>query len=85
MQIRYETAVYTGAGWRPVTITARAEPITDRRCRVVEVIDVDGHGTAGFASRTGARRQQFSVGGVARREAGVIKLTARLEIVGGEK
>jgi hypothetical protein len=81
MLIKYTTSVYTPAGWRAETVTARAEKISDKRSRVVEVLDVGGNGADGWASRTGARRQQYSVGGVARREVGTVKLTGRVEVV----
>lgn len=81
MIIKYNTAVYTPAGWRAETVTARAEKLSDKRARVLEVLDVGGNGNTGWASRTGARRQQYSVGGVARREVGQIKLTGRVEVV----
>lgn len=73
MIITYNSSVFTPAGWRHETITARAEALSPKRARVVEVIDVGGNGAAGYASRTGAKRQQYSVTSVARREAGVIK------------
>lgn len=78
MIIRYYTSVLTSAGWRDEVITARAERITDKRCRVLEVLDVGGNGATGYASRTGAKRQTYFVGGVARREVGNVKITGAL-------
>jgi hypothetical protein len=85
MIIRYSAAVFTPAGWRPEVITARAEKISDKRCRVVEVLDVGDNGSAGYASRTGAKRQVYCVGGVARRQVGKVKLTGSLLATLGEE
>ena len=74
IEISYTTGVQTPAGWRSETVTARAEKISEKRARIVKVIDVGGHGTAGYASRTGASRQRYSVGWVATREQGKIKI-----------
>jgi hypothetical protein len=74
MLIKYTASVKTPAGWRSELITARAEPITDKRLRVVEVIDIGGNGASGYASRTGAKRQQYNVGYFARQQIGAVKL-----------
>ena len=78
MIIRYDTSVLTSAGWRNEVITARAESISGKRCKVVEVLDVGGNGAEGYASRTGAKRQTYSVYNVARREVGKVKITGSL-------
>ena len=74
MIIKYRTSVFTGAGWRDVVATAEAERTTPMRARVTRVLDIDGNGTSGVASRTGAKRQSYHVGSVAKRELGAIKL-----------
>ena len=81
MQIRYSTAVYTPAGWRSEVVTAQAEAISPKRLRVVAVMDIGGNGSTGYASRTGAKRQQYHVGGVAKREVGAVKLLGKVEVV----
>lgn len=81
MQIRYSTAVYTPAGWRSETVTAQAEAISPKRLRVVAVLDIGGNGSTGYASRTGAKRQQYSVGGIAKREVGAVKLLGKVGVV----
>lgn len=73
VEVVYETAVCTPAGWRSETVTALAEKISEKRVRITEVLDVGGNGDGGFASRTGANRQRYSVTGVAGREAGKVK------------
>ena len=78
MIIKYETAVFTPAGWRSETVTARVELLSPKRGKVVDVIDVGGNGVSGYASRTGAKRQQYSVGGVAQRELGAIKILSKV-------
>jgi hypothetical protein len=74
MLIKYTASVKTPAGWRSELITARAEPITDKRLRVLEVIDIGGNGNTGYASRTGAKRQQYNVGYFAAQQIGAVKL-----------
>lgn len=81
MQIRYTTSVFTPAGWRSETVTAQAEAISPKRLRVVAVLDIGGNGSTGYASRTGAKRQQYSVGGIAKREVGAVKLLGKVEVV----
>ena len=81
MQIRYNTAVFTPAGWRSETVTAQAEAISPKRLRVVAVLDIGGNGSTGYGSRTGAKRQQYHVGGVAKREVGAVKLLGKVEVV----
>ena len=79
--ITYTTAVYTPAGWRPETVTALATQLSPRRAEIIRVIDVGQNGNAGYASRTGANRQKYSVGGVAAREIGKIKNLSACEII----
>ena len=79
--IKYTTGVYTHAGWRSETVTAQAAKISDKRARVTEVIDVGENGNTGYASITGAKRQQYSVGAVAGREVGKIKNLSSCGIV----
>jgi hypothetical protein len=62
-------------------VTAQAEAISPKRLRVVAVLDIGGNGSTGYASRTGAKRQAYSVGGVAKREIGAVKLTSKVEVV----
>lgn len=81
MKIKYNTSVFTPAGWRSEEITAEAEPISPKRLRVVSVLDVGGNGTTGYGSRTGAKRQAYHVGGIALREVGAVKLTGKITIV----
>jgi hypothetical protein len=81
MIIKYNTAVFTSAGWRSEEVTARVEPISVARARVVDVIDIGGNGNTGYASRTGAKRQQYSVGSVAQREIGAVKLVSKAVVV----
>lgn len=81
MQIKYNTAVFTPAGWRSEVVTAQAEAISLKRLRVTQVLDIGGNGSTGYGSRTGAKRQQYNVGGVALREVGAVKLLGKVEIV----
>ena len=81
MIIKYNTAVFTPAGWRSEQVTARVELLSPKRGKVIDVIDIGGNGSTGYASRTGAKRQQYSVGGVAKRELGAIKLLGKVEVI----
>lgn len=81
MIIQYNTSVFTPAGSRSEEVTARVEPITAARARVVEVLDIGGNGNTGYASRTGAKRQQYNVGGVAKREIGLVKLVSKAVVL----
>lgn len=71
--ISYTTSVFTPAGWRTEVVQAQAEQISPKRCRIVSVLDIGGSGNSGYGSRTGAKRQSYHVGGVARREQGKVK------------
>jgi hypothetical protein len=79
--IKYNSAVFTPAGWRSEVVTAQAEAISPKRLRVVSVLDVGGNGATGYGSRTGSKRQAYNVGGVALREVGAVKLTSKVEVV----
>jgi hypothetical protein len=81
MIIKYTTSVFTPAGWRSEEVTARVEPISAARARVVDVIDIGGNGNTGWGSRTGAKRQQYSVGGVAKRELGAVKIVSKAVVL----
>ena len=82
--ITYNSSVFTPAGWRGVVVTAKAERLSAKRAEVVTVVDIDGEGNSGYASRTGAKRQQYNVGGTAKREVGAVKILAKCLSVVGE-
>ncbi len=82
--ITYSSSVFTAAGWRGVVVTAKAELLSAKRAEVVEVVDIDGEGNSGYASRTGAKRQQYNVGSTAKREVGAVKLLSKCITVVGE-
>ena len=71
--LRYKTAVKTPAGFRQVMVTAEAEPLSDKRAKVLRLVDCDGEGSSGWASRTGAKRQQYSIDYLSRHVVGQIK------------
>jgi hypothetical protein len=77
INITYNSSVFTPAGWRSVVVTAKAEMLSAKKAQVVEVVDIDGEGNSGYASRTGAKRHQYSVGGTAKREVGAVKLLSK--------
>ena len=73
MIIDYKSSVYTPAGWRSVTIRARAEQISPAMARVTEVLTIDGEIPSRTMSRTGAKRQEYWGTGTAAREIGARK------------
>lgn len=73
MIIDYKSSVYTPAGWRSVTIRARAEQISPAMARVTEVLAIDGETPSRTMSRTGAKRQEYWGTGTAAREVGARK------------
>ena len=73
MTIKYNASVMVDAGWRSVEVTAIADKISEKRVSVTRVTDIDGLGNSGYGSRTGAKRQQYHIGGIAAREEGKIK------------
>ncbi len=73
MIIDYKSSVYTPAGWRSVTIRARAEQISPAMARVTEVLTIDGETPSRTMSRTGAKRQEYWGTGTAAREIGARK------------
>lgn len=81
MIIQYTASVYTQAGWRPVTITAQAEPISAGMARVVRVDAIDGDTPAGYTSRTGAKRQTYNAAGIAKREIDTRKRLSACQIL----
>ena len=80
--IKYNSSVLVNAGWRSIEITAKAElSKTGKKAQVVEVLDIDGEGVTGYASRTGAKRQTYHVGGIAMRELGATKIISKCEVL----
>ncbi len=84
MIIDYKSSVFTPAGWRSVTIRARAEQISPAMARVIEVIEIDGETPARTMSRTGAKRQEYWGTGTAAREVGARKRLATCTVGGAE-
>ena len=81
MMIQYNSSVLVDAGWRSVTITAKAARISKGMAQVVEVTEIDGESPTGYTSRTGAKRQRYNARGVALREVGARKRLSSCEIV----
>ena len=81
MKIEYKSSVMVPAGWRSVYITALAEPISDKRVRVAEVLSIDDEAPGVGMSRTGANRQRFNGITIAGREVGKMKNISALTVV----
>ena len=70
MRIEYKTAALTPAGFRPVYVIALAEKISAKRCRVTEILEIDGETPKYGMSRTGANRQRYNGLYIAEAEVG---------------
>ena len=81
MKITYNASVFTSAGWRSVTITAKVSKISEKRGKVCEVLLIDGELPTGYLSRTGAKRQTYNAHGVGLREVGKIKILSKCDIL----
>ena len=82
MKIRYESSVYTPAGWRGVSVVADATASATGKMAVVNsVLSIDGETSFGYTSRTGAKRQTYNSAGIARREIGVRKRLSACTII----
>lgn len=81
LEIEYTASVMVDAGWRPVTITAIAAPISEKMAVVERVVLIDGEEPTGYTSRTGARRQRYNAAGIAQREIGKKKRLSACEIL----
>ena len=81
IKVEYGSSVFTPAGWRGVKITAAAEQISEKRCRILGVMLIDGEVPSGYTSRTGAKRQTYNAAGVSQREVGKIKNLSSLQEV----
>lgn len=79
--VRYTISVNCQCGWRSEVCTAVAEKISEKRAKIIDVIDVGGNGTSGYASRTGANRQKYSVSYFASNEIGKIKNLSSVSIL----
>jgi len=79
--IKYNGTVLTPAGFRSVTMTAKAEQISPKRAVVIEVTEIDGEKVKANMSRTGANRQKFYGIGAATREEGKTKNLSACEII----
>jgi hypothetical protein len=78
--IKYDSSVFTPAGWRSVEITAKAEQTSAKMATVIEVDEIDGAAPIGYTSRTGAKRQTYNAAGIAQREVGAKKRLSSCEI-----
>lgn len=82
--IKYNGTVLTPSGFRGVIMTAIAEKISEKRCVVKEILEIDGEVVKASMSRTGANRQKFYGFGAAAREEGKTKNLSACSIVARE-
>jgi hypothetical protein len=80
MIVKYQTSVFTPAGWRGVTITAEVAP-TGKMATVIKVLAIDGEQIKPTMSRTGAKRQQYHGTAIASREEGKRKRLSACEVL----
>ena len=81
IKIEYSIGVKTICGWRKEYVTAIAEKLSEKRCKITSVEDIGGNGNVGYASRTGAKRQTYNVGFFARSEVGKVKNISSVKIL----
>lgn len=81
LTVKYNIAVSCACGWRSEECTATAERISDKRIKIVDVIDIGGNGNTGYASRTGANRQKYCVGYFAENEIGKTKNLSSVRVL----
>jgi hypothetical protein len=81
IEIKYTASVYTPAGWRGVTITAKATKTSEKMALVVEVLEINGEAPKSQMSRTGASRQRFNGSSISCREVGAKKRLSACEIL----
>lgn len=79
--VEYNGSVSTPAGWRSVSYKGTAWKISEKRCRVIEITEIDGEAVEHNMSRTGAERQQFNGVYFADAEKGKIKNISSLRII----
>lgn len=70
MKIFYSIGVFTPAGWRPVSVCARAEFISPKMARVLCVETINGELPSRYMSRSGSKRQKYDGEYFAAREIG---------------
>ena len=73
IEIKYTASVFTPAGWRGLTITAKATKTSEKMALVVEVLEIDGESPKSQMSRTRASRQRYNGCGISCREVGAKK------------
>lgn len=78
--ITYSSAVKVEAGWRHVSVKARAEQISSGMAVVREVIEIDGETPSYGQSRTGAKRQSFNGNWWAAKQIGAKKRLSACEV-----
>ena len=79
--IEYAASVFTPAGWRSVTITAKAQLVSAKMAEVTQVTHIGGCDPVRNMSRTGANRQKFNGAGVALREVGKRKRLSTCQVI----
>ena len=81
IRIKYASSVFTGAGWRSVTIAAEAEQTSAGMATVARVTAIDGEAPSYGMSRTGAKRQQYNGQAIAAREIGARKRLSACAVI----
>lgn len=81
MNIKYNGSVLTQAGFRSVEFTAKAEKISEKRCKIIEILEIDGDSVTNNMSRTGSKRQSFYGTWAADRQIGKIKNLSACEVL----
>lgn len=82
MIVEYKSSVFCPQiGWRGVYITASAKSVSAKMIEIIGGVDINGDGDTGYASRTGAKRQQYNVGYFAEKEIGKRKRLSCVNVI----
>ena len=79
--VTYRETAFIAYGFCYVKVTAEAEKISEKRCVITKVIDVDGNGSSGYASKDGTMRKQYSIDEVVDRQIGKTKYMKCLTVI----
>lgn len=84
IKVVYKGSVSTPAGWRSVDFIGFAEKLSEKRCKITNITQIDGKPVSYNMSRTGAKRQQYNGRYFADAEVGKVKNISSLKIVKSE-
>lgn len=72
LKVKYTVGVNTNCGWRSKDVVALAEQISEKRVKIVEVLEME---------KADSRRQQYNKSYFAEKEVGKTKNISSVEII----